>query len=372
MLQLLRTRHNLPPHCWLSCNGRPIRPHLPLHSLPLTPGSTVDIQCCLPGGAPPDSPSNKRHRTQARPDAIPALRAFASGPFLFWRQRVPPTELALDIARLVTRWTASGVDVVAVQGSLADALGTPPDQAIEILWAWELICGHTYDPLNDTFSTTSPMDVDSSSSPLDDVARLRRELDRVTQEAAALRAQMSPPLNESNLLQLLAASPASPWIHALGEVLLHHLRTSAPSATATAALQPSSLADGVWSVLQQFARPQVPHPARGPTPPTHPSSSLPSVSPAAPFATQGVCFNCGRPGHWARHCHQHRTQGHMPTAPSFRQGGLSVLPSGQTIFTSATGRTYDASSQPPYPCGVCQQWHWYFQPCPAKASPSSS
>ena len=330
--------------------------------------------CRIYGGAPPDSPSHKRHRTQARSDAIPALRSFAAGPFLFWRQRVPPTDLACDIARLVTRWSASGVDVLSVQSSIADALATSVDQAVEILWAWELICGHIYDPLHDTFFTSTPMDVDSSSGPLDEVSRLRRELDRVTQEAAALRAQVSPPLTESNLLQLLAASPASPWIHALGEVLLQHLRTSDPSTNLPS--QASTLADGVWTILQQFARPHpsTPSPApRGPSPPpAYPSYPMPPASPSAPFSTQGLCFNCGRPGHWARHCQQHRSPSHAPSPHSFRQGGLSVLPSGQTVFTSAAGRTYDASSQPPYPCGLCQQWHWFFQPCPAKASSSSS
>jgi hypothetical protein len=201
LLLNLRMRLSLPPDVYLSFHGCPIRLNQPLHLLHLSPGATVDVLCRLRGGAPPGgdgpppaSPSQKRPRTQPRSDAISALRTFATGPFLTWRQRMPPADLARDIARLVSRWSVAGVDVQATSSLLADALGVPADAALELLWAWELICGWSYDPSTDTFSSSSPMDLDSSSaSPLDEVTRLQRELDRVTQEAAFLRAQISPP-----------------------------------------------------------------------------------------------------------------------------------------------------------------------------------
>ena len=135
LLQFLQSHFHLPSNIWLSANGRPIRLHAPLHYIPLLPGTTIDILVRTCGGAPPDSPPHKRPRAQLRSEALPALRSFAAGPFLFWRQRVPSTELACDIARLVTRWSACGADVLSIQSSIADSLGTSADQAIEILWA---------------------------------------------------------------------------------------------------------------------------------------------------------------------------------------------------------------------------------------------
>ncbi len=144
------------------------------------------------GGAPPTH--RPKAPAQSRCDAASALRAFYEGPFPAWRQRVPPGDLARDVARLVAKWTSAGVDVGSACSAISDALKIPTDQTLEVLWAWELVAGFVYDPTADTFTQPMPMDVDPSApSPLDEVAQLRRELERVTQEAASLRAHLAPP-----------------------------------------------------------------------------------------------------------------------------------------------------------------------------------
>ena len=365
LLRLLRHALALPSGVYLCAGGRPLRPHLPLCELSLRPGSTIDVLATLSGGAP-NEPPPKRPRSLPRPDALALLRAFLDGPFVVWRQRIPPAELACDLARLVGRWSAAGAPVPGAPATISEALGLSADQTLELLWAWELVCGWVYDPCSDTFSQPSPMDLDSAASgPLDEVARLRRELERVTLEAASLRAQVSPPLTEANLLQLLAAAPpASQWVHALGEALLQALQADPPVYPSTPASPASAFAHSVWLVLQRFALAPSSFSSGAPRPPPAPAGP-----PTAP--SQGVCVNCGLPGHWARNCRQARPHGAMPhpQSPPFRQGALSVLPTGQTVFTAASGRTYDVASSPPYPCSRCNQSHWFFQPCPARADP---
>ena len=359
LLQLLSPSLSLPPDVYLSSAGRPIRPHIALREYNFAPGTTIDVLARLSGGAPSEPPS-KKPRSLHRSEATAALQSFLAGPFVAWRQHIPPAELARDAARLAARWGSSGVDLSTSQANIAEALAVSPDQTLEILWAWEAVYGWAYDPSSDTFSQPTPMDIDSSfSSPLDEVARLRLELERVTQEAATLRAQLSPPLSEATLLQLLASAPPTPWVHALGEALLHAIRAQ-PPLVSDPPNPASTLANNVWSVLQQFAL--NPSPSVLPQPQAATAPSVPISSPS-----QGVCFSCGLPGHWARNCRQSRLA--APAAPhtSFRQGGLSILPGGQTVFTAASGRTFDVASNPPYPCGRCHQSHWFFQPCPSRA-----
>ena len=189
-----------------------------------------------------------------------------------------------------------------------------------------------------------------------------------------MRAMASPPLTESNLLQLLAASPPTPWVHSLGENLLHHLRSTSQGSPPS----DSPLALGVWATLQQFSRVPLPHApgasslpspascfAAAPRTPSHAACAPCAPAPASP--SQGACFRCGLPGHWARNCPQPRQR--QPEASTYppRPGNLSTLPGGQTVFTAASGRVYDAQSPPPYPCGRCGQLHWCFQPCPGGA-----
>ena len=72
------------------------------------------------------------------------------------------------MAKLSQRWVSAGVDVQTFLSSLSQALGVNVDQALEGLWAWELISGWVYDPVSDTFSQSS-MDLEASSSSLDEV-----------------------------------------------------------------------------------------------------------------------------------------------------------------------------------------------------------
>ena len=55
----------------------------------------------------------------------------------------------------------------------------------------------------------------------------------------------------------------------------------------------------------------------------------------------------------------------LPPPPP-RVGGFTQV-GAQTIYTAhTTGRQYDVSGPPPYPCSRCHGNHWSWQPCPAR------
>ena len=115
---------------------------------------------------------------------------------------------------------------------------------------------------------------------------------------------------------------------------------------------------------------------------------------------QGACFHFGLCGPWARDCDRgvpafgpqpcqappHLAAVSSPSAqgptqlsqqvpmniPAPRWKGGFTQVGVQTLYTAfSTGRTYDASGPPPYPCSKCGLMHWPWQGCsPPSASTS--
>ena len=213
-----------PPSSWPSPSPFPFPPnaispttvaqsaHISLLDQGITPGSTIDVLARLCGGAPDDTPPGKRHKTQSVSDALVAFHTFFTVSFPAWRRRTLAQDLARDTAKLLARWSAASVDAVATQDALAAALGIPPDTLLDAIWAWEAVEGWVFDPAAQLFTQDAPMDLDTTTPSPDalELSRLRDELARVSQEGSLLRAQLSPPLSESQALQLLSAAPPHP------------------------------------------------------------------------------------------------------------------------------------------------------------------
>ena len=128
----------------------------------------------------------------------------------------------------------------------------------------------------------------------------------------------------------------------------------APTHPAQAAARPTP--QGWYAQAQQPAQKQAQ---------TQPSPQAQTPAPAPP----GACFRCGMHGHWARDCAgggQGRAPSVASSVASLYRGGFSTVGS-QSLYTAhSTGRTYEATAPPPYPCFRCGCNHWALGgPCPA-------
>ena len=236
----------------------------------------------------------------------------------------------------------------------------------------------------------------SSSASSDDPqfvgeADLQHQINECECRMQGLRGPRVPAFSHEAMTRL-AGGPL-PWVWQRDAV--HALRRFVKTDTSKAARARWTLAEDVWRLLYRSAdspgpassgRQQMPGPTKVPL---RPGGGPP-----------GACFRCGLYGHWARDCDRgvpafgpqlpqapphlaaessQPTQGptqlsqQVPVnipAPGWKGGFTQV--GAQTLFTVySTGRTYDASGPPPYPCSKCGLMHWSWQGCPAPSASSS-
>jgi len=128
-----------------------------------------------------------------------------------------------------------------------------------------------------------------------------------------------PVLNAANLNVLQQASALPQWVYGILEVLSRYLaHPSDPAASAV-------MADDLWKLVH--------HAANFPEPANTPYSGKPR-SPR-PF---------------------NRTY-----SPASR--GRKIQFEGKTLYVSKSGRTFDISKPPPYPCRSCHKLHWIWENC---------
>ena len=194
-----------------------------------------------------------------------------------------------------------------------------------------------------------------------------------------------PPLSEGELAKITAGQLPWLWQQELVQALSTWLKAEDPVGRGNAVVE------AVWKVVYRDCQPTPTHPAgaaarpapqgwfaqaQQPTPSQTQAQTQAQTQTQAPAQAQapapappGACFRCGMHGHWARDCAS-GTQGRAPSvagsvAGSYR-GGFSTVGS-QSLYTAhSTGRTYDATGPPPYPCFRCGRNHWAVGgPCPA-------
>ena len=203
------------------------------------------------------------------------------------------------------------------------------------------------------------------------------EIRRLEARIRELQLPKVPPLSEGELAKIAAGQLPWLWQQELVQALSTWLKTEDPVGRGNAVVET------LWKVVYRDCQPTPTHPAGAaarPAPqgwyaqaqqptPSQTQAPAPAQAQAPAPAPPGACFRCGLHGHWARDCAS-GTQGRAPSvagsvAGSYR-GGFSTMGS-QSLYTAhSTGRTYDATGPPPYPCFRCGRNHWAVGgPCPA-------
>ena len=210
-------------------------------------------------------------------------------------------------------------------------------------------------------------------------ASLQQQIDECEARLQELRGPAVPMLDHAALLKLMDSKLPWVWQRDVTQALLRFIK----SETTVLARAGQTLARDVWRALYRTAESQ-----------SHASPGRSTAVPGTfvpPSGPPGPCFRCGFHGHWARDCATAAPVSHPsqpPPAPGFasqapsaanpslsqsaplpvptptRRGGFTQIGS-QTLYTAySTGRTYDASGPPPYPCSRCSKMHWSWQGCP--------
>jgi hypothetical protein len=162
------------------------------------------------------------------------------------------------------------------------------------------------------------------------ILELQRMLKESSLEVARLQEQLVPAITEKSLEDLLGKPMPYLWMGRLGKALKEQ----------GASGWQGPLAKEVWAVLNEEVRAK---------------KGGQKSAVAAGFGggyqqtpQTGICFTCGKTGHWSRDC-------------TFRggQGNGQV----QATFRARSGQVFDTTRPPPTPCNSCGQWHWAIQGC---------
>ena len=209
-------------------------------------------------------------------------------------------------------------------------------------------------------------------------ADLQSQIDECKRRLQELRGPRVPAFSHEAMTRLVGRP--LPWVWQRDAV--HALHRYVKTDTSKAARAGWTLAEDVWRLLYRSADSRAPASSgRQQVPALTKAPLRPSGGPP------GACVRCGLYGHWARDCDrgvpafgpqpsqappQQVVESSQPSqgptqlsqqvpvnipAPR-RKGGFTQV-GAQTLYTVfSTGRTYNASGPPPYPCSKCGLLHW--------------